>query len=88
LGVDCANVSLVIRIMTNESPCAASPAARLAMKRHLRKLSQVDLAQLAGVSAGAIAMIEIGQRQGRLSTWRKLAAALRVRVSALIDGAR
>jgi transcriptional regulator with XRE-family HTH domain len=49
--------------------------------RRLKGLSQVELAELAGVSAYTVTEIETGHREPRGSTLRKLAAALDVEVA-------
>ncbi len=54
--------------------------------RAARGLSQVALAERAGVGAVLVARLELGQTDARLSSLRKLAAALRVTVGELVDG--
>ena len=60
-------------------------AKQLRTLRDKRNLSQRQLAALSGVSREYIARIELGQHDPTLSTLEKLAKALRVKVSALID---
>lgn len=48
-------------------------------------MSQRDLAEKSGVSREYIARIELGQHDPTLSTLEKLAKALGVKVSALVD---
>ena len=60
-------------------------AKRLRALRDKRDLSQRELAALSGVSREYIARIELGQHDPTLSTLEKLAKALRVKVSALVD---
>ena len=54
--------------------------------RAARGLSQVALAERAGVGNVLVARLELGQTDPRLSTLRKLARALRVTVGELVDG--
>lgn len=61
-------------------------ATRLAAVRLEAGLSQVDLAKLAGVSAGAIGNIEAGTRQGTARIVQALAAALQVNPAWLVSG--
>ncbi len=58
---------------------------RLRELRAKRGLSQRDLADLSGVSREYIARIELGQHDPTLSTLEKLAKALGVKVSRLLD---
>ena len=51
--------------------------------RQERALSQIDLAKLAGVSAGAIGALERGERGAYPATRRKLTKALRVPVESV-----
>ena len=44
-----------------------------------------QLARLSGISAPALSLIETGKRDARLTTVAKIAAALRVSLSALLD---
>jgi len=56
--------------------------------RHLRAergLSQVALAERAGIARSYLARLELGQQDPTLGTVEKLAKALRVRVSRLIE---
>ena len=52
--------------------------SRLAEKRKQRMLTQMELAQLSGVSRAAIATLEKGHRTAQPRTARKLARVLRV----------
>lgn len=56
--------------------------------RKLKGLTQVELAELAGVSAYTITEIETGHREPRPSTLRKLAGALGVEVADFFPKAR
>ena len=58
---------------------------RLAEWRHKRGLSQRDLAKASAVGHITIARIETGVFDPRVSTLRRLAKALKVRVSDLVD---
>ena len=51
--------------------------------RQNRALSQIDLAKLSGVSAGAIGALERGERSAYPKTRQKLAKALRVPVESV-----
>jgi transcriptional regulator with XRE-family HTH domain len=53
--------------------------------RAARKLSQVALAEKAGVVPVLVAKLELGQTDPRLSSLRKLALALGVTVGGLVD---
>jgi transcriptional regulator with XRE-family HTH domain len=46
-----------------------------------------QLARLSGISAPALSLIETGKRDARLTTVAKIAAALRVSLSTLLDDA-
>ncbi|HEY8530883.1 MAG TPA: helix-turn-helix transcriptional regulator [Limnochorda sp.] len=59
---------------------------RLQALRVQRGLTQVQLAQRAGVSQTVIARLEAGKRSGRLETWVRLAAALGVTLDELVGG--
>ena len=54
--------------------------------RQARRLSQESLAHRAAIHRTQISLIESGQRQPRLETLVKLAGALEVSVSALVEG--
>src|SRR5690242_15909820 len=58
---------------------------RLRRLRRERSLTQEELAHLAGVSAEMIAKTEQGRRHPRLTVWAKLAQALDVPLSELLD---
>jgi transcriptional regulator with XRE-family HTH domain len=58
---------------------------RLAEWRRKRSLSQRDLAKASGVGYVTIARIETGLFDPRLSTLRRLAKALKVKLVDLID---
>jgi transcriptional regulator with XRE-family HTH domain len=60
-------------------------AQRIRDWRTKRKLTQRQLAELSGVSREYIARIELGQHDPTLSTIEKLAAALGVKVSKLLE---
>jgi transcriptional regulator with XRE-family HTH domain len=66
-----------------------SPIKRTAMKlkrlRQDRQLSQQALADKAGISREYLARLEGARQDPTLGTLEKLAKALRVKVSALID---
>lgn len=54
--------------------------------RALRKVTQAELAHRSGVSPTAIAEYELGKRDLRADTIRKLCEALGVQVRYIIDG--
>ena len=54
--------------------------------RAARGLSQVALAERAGVGNVLVARLELGQTDPRLATLRKLAKALTLTVGELVDG--
>ncbi len=60
-------------------------AKRLREWRDKREMSQRDLAEKSSVSREYIARIELGQHDPTLSTLEKLAKALDVKVSQLIE---
>jgi transcriptional regulator with XRE-family HTH domain len=60
-------------------------AKRLREWRAKRKVSQRKLAEASGVSREYIARIELGQHDPTLSTLEKLAKALKVKVTQLIE---
>lgn len=59
-------------------------AVRLREMRRRRRLTQKQLAERVGLTAGAIGMYEVGQRQPDLSTIQKLAHALETSISYLV----
>ena len=60
-------------------------ARRLKQLRKRRNRTQAELARRAGLSLGYIARLETGRSDPTLSTLVKLAKALRVRVSKLLE---
>ena len=54
--------------------------------RAARGLSQVALAEKAGVVPVLVARLELGQTDPRLATLRRLAEALKLTVGELVDG--
>ena len=54
--------------------------------RQARKLSQESLAELAGIQRTQITLIERGRREPRVLTLLRLAGALEVDVSVLLEG--
>jgi len=52
--------------------------------RQHREMSQVQLAEAAGISQAYLAQIETGKREGTLSLYRSLAEALRVDLGDLV----
>jgi transcriptional regulator with XRE-family HTH domain len=60
-------------------------SVRIKRLRKKRGLTQEALALRAGISHGYLARIEIGRHEPTLTTLRKLAAALRVKLTALFD---
>ena len=60
--------------------------ARLARERERQRLSMSDLARIAGMHASEVSRLERGLRDPRLSTIVRLARALDVDVSELLEG--
>jgi XRE family transcriptional regulator, regulator of sulfur utilization len=60
-------------------------AVKLKKLRDSRGLTQEALARKAGISRAYLARLEIGRHDPHLSRLRKLAKALRVKVSELVD---
>lgn len=60
-------------------------AMRIKQHRGRRGLTQKELAKKAGLSLGYLARLEIGMHDPPLSTLVKLARALKVRASSLLD---
>jgi len=58
---------------------------RLREARLRKVLTQEELAQRSGVAEATISRIESGQQEARISTVRKLAAALGIEPSELVD---
>ena len=58
---------------------------RLQALRHARGLSQVKLAEVAGISRAYLARVEIGRHWPSLEVIEKLAAALKVKPAALLE---
>lgn len=59
---------------------------RIALARQLRGLTQAELASKAGLFRETLADIERGASQPKLDTLLRLATALRVPISRLIEG--
>jgi transcriptional regulator with XRE-family HTH domain len=59
---------------------------RLKKLRTLNALTQAELAEKAGLTTTAVARVERDEAEPRPSTLRKLAKALNVQPSALIEG--
>jgi len=59
--------------------------ARIKALREQRGLSQEALAERAGITRGYLARLEIGRHEPTLTTLGKLAKALRVKVTKLIE---
>ncbi|MBX3350121.1 MAG: helix-turn-helix transcriptional regulator [Nitrospira sp.] len=64
---------------------ASGLAKRLKQLRTERGLTQAALAKRAGVTLSYVGRLEIGMHDPQLSSLRKLARALKVKVGALID---
>jgi DNA-binding XRE family transcriptional regulator len=60
-------------------------ARRLQTLRYARGLGQIELAKAAGISRGYLARIEIGRHWPSLEVIEKLAKALKVKPSALLE---
>lgn len=60
-------------------------AMRIKAERAKRKITQAELAERAGISHGYLARLETGRQDPTITTLEKLAKALRVKVSALLD---
>ena len=60
-------------------------AVKLKKLRESRRLTQGALAKRAGISREYVARLEMGRHDPHLSRLRKLAKALGVKVSALVD---
>jgi transcriptional regulator with XRE-family HTH domain len=58
---------------------------RIRAIRTQQSLNLDQLARLTGISAPALSLIETGKRDARLTTLAKIAAALRVALSALLE---
>ena len=58
---------------------------RIRAIRAQQSLNLDQLARLTGISAPALSLIETGKRDARLTTLAKIAAALRVCLSTLLD---
>lgn len=59
---------------------------RIRAIRAQQNLNLDQLARLTGISAPALSLIETGKRDARLTTLAKIAAALRVALSAMLEG--
>ena len=60
-------------------------AKRIQQLRDARGWSQVELAARAGISRPYLARLETGRQDPRVSVLAKIAKALRVNISALVD---
>lgn len=58
---------------------------RIRAAREARDLNLHELARLSGISASALSLIETGQRDLRLTTFYRIAAALRVGAGDLLE---
>ena len=65
----------------------ADVGARIRAVRNAQGLSLDQLARLTGISAPALSLIETAKRDARLTTLAKIAAALRVSLSAFLEDA-
>ena len=74
--------------MSDNTPDAqlATVGGRIRALRTERGLNLHQLARLCGISAGALSLIETGQRDLRISSLYRIAEALRVRAGVLVDG--
>lgn len=71
----------------NEQMLLADIGGRIRAIRSEQSLNLDQLARLTGISAPALSLIETGKRDARLTTLAKIAAALRVPLSTLLDDA-
>ena len=71
----------------NEQKLLADIGGRIRAIRAEQSLNLDQLARLTGISAPALSLIETGKRDARLTTLAKIAAALRVPLSTLLDHA-
>jgi transcriptional regulator with XRE-family HTH domain len=66
-----------------------APIERIAMRikalRDKRQMSQEDLAERAGISRGYLARLETGRHDPTITTLEKLAKALHVKVTELLQ---
>lgn len=69
----------------NEQQLLADVGRRIRAIRAEHSLNLDQLARLSGISAPALSLIETGKRDARLTTVAKIAAALRVPLSTLLD---
>ena len=69
----------------NEHKILVDIGRRIRAIRAEQSLNLDQLARLTGISAPALSLIETGKRDARLTTVAKIAAALRVPLSALLD---
>lgn len=69
----------------NEQMLLADIGGRIRAIRTEQSLNLDQLARLTGISAPALSLIETGKRDARLTTLAKIAAALRVPLSTLLD---
>ena len=72
----------------NEQQLLADVGRRIRAIRAEQSLNLDQLARLTGISAPALSLIETGKRDARLTTVAKIAAALRVSLSTLMDDTR
>ena len=69
----------------NDPHLPADVGRRIRAIRAEQSLNLDQLARLTGISAPALSLIETGKRDARLTTVAKIAAALRVPLSTLLD---
>lgn len=68
-----------------EKQLLAEVGRRIRVIRAQQNLNLDQLARLSGISAPALSLIETGKRDARLTTLAKIAVALRVALSALLE---
>lgn len=71
-----------------ENQFLAKLGRSLRQAREARGLNLHELARLSGVSAPALSLIETGKRDPRLTTLNRIAAALRIALSDLVEEQR
>ena len=69
----------------NEQKLLADVGRRIRAIRAEQSLNLDQLARLTGISAPALSLIETGKRDARLTTLAKIAMALRVALSTLLE---
>lgn len=77
--------STIIEIMMDVEKCVASIIERIKAIREGKRLSQLDLSLISGVSQTAISQIETGKKSPTLATFLRLCDALEISPETVLE---